>query len=148
MLQPDCCRLYSYWEHDKLHPDVEDIPNSDVKQSLETLMYITDEAEFKTQAKFNSDFRFDAGYNKPFVCIEDKEELCRSVALHHVILASITEKNQHIEGLETTNMLDLIRHNPELFRKLLSWLMTSLRLNTAQSKVSRSVQPHPVFGGC
>ena len=38
---------------DNLHPDVEDIPNSNVKQSLETLMSMTDEAEFKTQATFN-----------------------------------------------------------------------------------------------
>ena len=102
----------------QLHPDVEDIPDPDVKQSLKSLMAITDEAEFKTQATFNSDFRFDAGYSKPFVHILDKEELCRCVALHHVILASMAETNQFVEVLKTANMLNLLRENPELFRKV------------------------------
>ena len=102
----------------QLHPDVEDIPDPDVKQLLKSLMAITDEAEFKTQATFNSDFRFDAGYRKPFVHILDKGELCWCVALHHVILASMAETNQFVEGLKTANMLNLLRENPELFRKV------------------------------
>ena len=102
----------------QLHPDVEDIPDPNVKQSLKSLMAITDEAEFKTQATFNSDFRFDAGYSKPFVHILDKGELCRCVALHHVILASMAETNQFVEGPKTANMLNLLRENPELFRKV------------------------------
>ena len=102
----------------QLHPDVEDIPDPDVKQSLKSLTAIADEAEFKTQATFNSDFRFDAGYSKPFVHIQDKGELCRCVALHHVILASMAETNQFVEGLKTANMLNLLRENPELLRKV------------------------------
>jgi hypothetical protein len=100
-----------------LTPSIEDIPNAEVKQSLQDLIKISDEEAFKNQATFNCDYRFDAGYCKPFVYLKDKDDLCRSVALHYVIISSITETNQYIQGLKTCNMLDLIRDNPALFRK-------------------------------
>lgn len=100
-----------------LTPSVDDIPNSEVKNSLQNLIHITDEEEFKNQATFNSDYRFDAGYCKPFIYLKDKDDLCKSVALHHVLLSSITEANQYIEGLKACNMLGHFRDNPELFRK-------------------------------
>lgn len=98
-------------------PSVDDIPNTEVKNSLQNLIHITNEEEVKDQATFKSDYRFDAGYCKPFVYLKDKDELCKSVALHHVLLSSITEANQYIEGSKACNMLGVIRDNPEHFKK-------------------------------
>ena len=46
---------------------IEEIPNTDGKESLQKLLKITDEEAFKNEASFNFDHRFEASYCKPFV---------------------------------------------------------------------------------
>ena len=87
-----------------LKPSIEEIPNTDVKESLQKLLKITDEEAFKNEASF--DCRFEAGNCKPFVYLQDKEDLCRFVSLRNVILSSVTEINQYMEGLKNCGILN------------------------------------------
>ena len=105
--------------NENLKPSVGEIPNTKIKQSLQKLIKITDEQLFKNEASFNFDHRFEAGYCKPIVHLKDKEDMCRLILLHNVILSSAAEINQFIEGLKTCGVLQLMRANPELFRKTL-----------------------------
>ena len=100
-----------------LKPSVEEIPNHDVKTRLTELEKLTNADEFKEKASFESDFRFEAGYTKPFVTMSDKEFL-RAVALHYTLLMSLSEANQFIDGLKICNILQLAREYPGIFRSL------------------------------
>ena len=80
---------------------------------------MTNADEFKEKASFESDFRFEAGYTKPFVTLADKEEFLRSIALHYTLLISLSELNQFTDGLKTCSILHLLRENPDMFRSLL-----------------------------
>ena len=73
--------------------------------------------EFKEKASFESDFRFEDGYTKPFVTMSDKEEFLRAVALHYTLLMSLSEANQ-FDGLKICNILQLVREYPGIFRSL------------------------------
>ncbi|EDO30340.1 predicted protein, partial [Nematostella vectensis] len=101
---------------ENIDPSIEEIPNSTVRESLSALSNVTDEEEFKNKATFDCDYRFDAGYNKPFVYLEDKKDFIKSIALHYVLLNSVTEVNQYMEGLKTCCMLGLVQAYPEKFR--------------------------------
>ena len=72
-----------------LKPSVEEIPNHDVKTKLTELEKLTNADEIKEKATFESDFRFEAGYTKPFVTMSDKEEFLRAVPLHYTLLMSL-----------------------------------------------------------
>lgn len=60
--------------------------NHDIKTSLTELAKLTNVGDFKEKTTFESDFRFEAGYIKPFVTISDKDEFLRSIALHYTLL--------------------------------------------------------------
>ena len=76
----------------------------------------TDEGEFKDTASFESDFRFEAGFTKPYVTMQEKEELFNCVSLHYTLLSTFSELNQFIEGLKLCNVLTLMRVFQYLFR--------------------------------
>ena len=101
-----------------LKPSIEEIPNNEVKTSLTELEKLTNADEFKEKATFESDFRFEVGYTKPFVTMSDKEEFPRSIALHYTLLISLSELNQFIDGLKICNILQLVREYPDMFRIL------------------------------
>ena len=96
-----------------LNPKLEEVTPGEIKDSLERLQSIQDAEEFKSEALFNSDFRFSHGYTKPFVTIEDKDEFIKAIALHAIIYTSLPELNQFIDGLKACGVLDLIRSNPD-----------------------------------
>ena len=79
---------------------------------------MTNADEFKEKATFESDFRFEAGYTKPFVTMADKEEFLRLIALHYTLLVSLSELNQFTDGLKTCNILQLVLEHPDMFRSL------------------------------
>ena len=103
---------------ESLEPDIDELANIEVKQFLQNLDKITDEEEFKREASFNCEFRYEAGYSKPFIQMKDKDEFFKSICLHYTVLASISEINQFVEGLKTCKVLKLIRELPEMFRKV------------------------------
>lgn len=104
-----------------LDPTLEEVPPGEIKDSLERLEGIQDAEEFKSEASFNSDFRFSHGYTKPFVTIEDKDEFIKAIALHAIIYTSLPELIQFIDGLKTCGILDLVRSNPEQFRAVFQY---------------------------
>ncbi|XP_028412413.1 G2/M phase-specific E3 ubiquitin-protein ligase-like [Dendronephthya gigantea] len=76
------------------------------------------EEETKQKATFESDYRFDAGYTKPIVTINEKDDFVKCIALHYTLLVSLSELNQFIDGLSTCNVLNLIKVDPDSFRGL------------------------------
>ena len=103
---------------DNLNPSIEEIPVHEVKNSLMELNNLTNPDEFKQKASFESDYRFDAGYAKPIVTMADKDDFIKCIALHYTILVSLSELNQFVDGLNTCNMLHLIKEDPDSFRCL------------------------------
>jgi hypothetical protein len=104
-----------------LNPTLEEVSPGELKDSLERLEGIQDAEELKSEASFNSDFRFSHGYMKPLVTIENKNEFIKAIALHAIIYSSVSELNQFIDGLKTYGILDLVRSNPEQLRAVFQY---------------------------
>ena len=103
---------------ENLQPTVDEIPNTDIKDCLQKLEKVSDADEFKRQASFECDFRFEAGFTKPIVTIDDKEDFLKCITLHYTVLVCLSEINQFVEGLKTCNLLSLIQESPEMFRSV------------------------------
>ena len=97
---------------------VEDVPNAKAKKKLEELQSISDPDQFKQVASFDCSLRFKAGYAKPIVTIEDKDDLIRCISLHYLLLSGLVELEQFIEGLKLNGMLQRIREHPRQARHL------------------------------
>ncbi|CAB4044327.1 G2 M phase-specific E3 ubiquitin- ligase-like [Paramuricea clavata] len=72
-----------------LMPSIAEIPNHDIKTSLIELEELSNQStadEFREKASFESGFRFESGYTKPFVTMSDKDEFLRCIALHYMCL--------------------------------------------------------------
>eukprot|EP00794_Sanderia_malayensis_P008464 gene8464-9371_t len=81
-MQISCLFTVDYILHGKLEAvltSVSDLPNEKVRLKLEELDLISDPEVFKKEASFNVQFRFKAGYSKPLVTLEDKQELFRCI---------------------------------------------------------------------
>ena len=114
--------VVDYILHGKLEAvltSVSDLPNEKVRLKLEELDLISDPEVFKREASFNVQFRFKAGYSKPLVTLEDKQEFFRCICLHYMILSTLPEIEQFIQGLNINGVLDTMRKNPLSSRKLL-----------------------------
>ena len=96
---------------------VEDVPNAKAKKKLEELQSISDPDQFKQVASFDCSLRFKAGYAKPIVTIENKDDLIRCISLHY-LLSGLVELEQFIEGLKLNGMLQRIREHPRQARHL------------------------------
>lgn len=118
---PSVTNYILYGKMEKCTPTIEEIPCEEVKGVLKSLQDVTDEEEFKEKASFQCSFRFESGYSKPFVTLSDKDEFLRCIALHHVILMSLSELEQFIEGLKNCEILQLIRSNAEAFRMVFEY---------------------------
>ena len=114
--------IVDYIVHGKLEAvsaSVSDLPTGKVRSKLEELEAINDPVKFKQEASFNTPFRFEAGYTKPVVSFENKAELIRCICLHYLVISTLPEIDQFIEGLKTSGVLEFIRNNPNQSRKLL-----------------------------
>ena len=109
-----------------LMPSIAEIPNHDIKTSLIELDELSNADEFREKASFESGFRFEAGYTKPFVTMSDKDEFLRCIALHYTVLVPLSELNQFVDGLKTCNILQLVREDPDMFRSLFEVSNTKL----------------------
>ena len=116
-----------------LAPSIDEIPNPDIRASLGELEKQSNASEFQEKATFESDFRFDAGYTKPFVTMSDKDEFLRCTALHYTLLVSLSEVNQFVNGLKTCNILQLVREEPDMFRSLFEVSNTKLTTEDVDS---------------
>jgi hypothetical protein len=116
-----------------LAPSIDEIPNPDIRASLVELEKQSNASEFQEKATFESDFRFDAGYTKPFVTMSDKDEFLRCIALHYTLLVSLSEVNQFVDGLKTCNILELVREEPDMFRSLFEVSNTKLTAEDVDS---------------
>ena len=99
-----------------LNPPIGEVPPGELKDTLVKLQAVEDAEEFKLLASFECDFRFSHGYTKPLVTIKEKNEFLKAISLHAIILHSVHELDQFIQGLTTCNILQLIRANSEQFR--------------------------------
>jgi hypothetical protein len=109
-----------YGKTDAVSAKITELPSGKVRSRLEELDAM-DPDTFKQEASFNTPLRFKAGYLKPIVAFEDKDEFNKAICLHHLILSSLPEIEQFICGLKTNGVLHLIRSNPCKSRKLLQF---------------------------
>ena len=72
----------------------------------------------KQKASFECDFRFEAGYSKALITIEDKEDFLKRISLHYTVLSAVNELNQFIEGLKSFSVYSTVCECPEIFRKV------------------------------
>mgnify|MGYP002804209308 CR=1 FL=1 len=70
-------------------------------------------------ALFDCSLRFKAGYAKPIVTTEDKDELLRCISLHYLLLSGLVELKQFIEGLKLNGVLQRLREHPRQAHHLL-----------------------------
>ena len=108
-----------YGKLDTVKVSVSDLTSGKVRTTLEELEAISDPVKLKQEASFNTPLRFKAGYTKHIVAFEDKQEFIRCICLHQLILSTQSEIDQFIKALMTNGILDVIRNNPDISRKLL-----------------------------
>ena len=84
-----------YGKLDAVKVSVCDLLSGKVKTTLEGLEAISDPVKFKQEASFNTPLRFKAGYTKPIVAFEDKQEFIRCICLHQLILSTQSEIDHH-----------------------------------------------------
>ena len=113
-----------YGNTDSLSPSIKEIPVDKVKDKMQQLEAIEDKDEFRHIASFECDFRFDCGYSKPIINLEDKELFMKCTSLHYTILASLKELEQYIDGLKTCDLLTLIRQHPAAFKPVFQFSNT------------------------
>ena len=90
---------------DKVSACAQDITNAKAKAKLQELQEISDPKKFKQVVTFAYLIRFKAGYTKPIVTIEDKNDLIRCISLHYLLLSGLVELQQFMEGLKFNGLL-------------------------------------------
>ena len=106
-----------YDKLDKVKTDIDVVPDYELRELLKRLQSLDDVEEFEHQASM-ADICFTAGYSKPKVTIEDKDECISSIAVDMNIINSFSEVNQFIKGLELFGFLDVVRKHPENTRSI------------------------------
>ena len=89
MLQPDR-------DFDKCN--LKELPDPTIRNKLCEIAEACEETEFKSKVLFLEE-RFDAGFNKASVSLEDKEKLLQAVAHHYIINTCHEEITQFKKGL-------------------------------------------------
>ena len=97
---------------------IDDVFDKEVRDKLKELKIIEDPEEFKRAASFECALRFDAGFCKPIVTIEDEVKMLHIITLHYTLLQSLAQVNQFIEGLKLNGLLECMRQHPYEARKL------------------------------
>ena len=101
-----------------LHPDrdftkceVEEIPEPEMRSKLMEIAQVCEEREFKDKVLFLEE-RFDAGFNKASVSLEDKEKLLQALAYHYIISTCHDEITQFKKGLSFGGVLSILQKFP------------------------------------
>ena len=70
------------------------------------------------------DFIYDCGIHQPLHTIKKAKNEClvSAVAKHYSVISCKAELDQILEGLDTMQVLDLIRGNPSIMRQLLVYM--------------------------
>ena len=106
-----------YGKLEKVSTSITDLPNAKANKKLQELQEICDPDKFKQAASFDCSLRFKAGYSKPIVSMEDKDDLIRCVSLHYSLLFGL-ELEQFLDGLKISGLLELLRDHPMKARHL------------------------------
>ena len=101
-----------YGKIEKVPTCITDVPNPKVRQKPEDLEKIKDSEVFTKVASFEHPFRFQAGFSKPVVTVEDKDKLFHAIALHYTLLTALSEINQFVKGLNPYGLLDHLCQYP------------------------------------
>ena len=67
-----------------------------------------------------SSLLFETGYRKPLITlqVDDKGELASTLRQYYTILRGQVELDQFIEGLNTYNLLSMVRQHPDQFKRM------------------------------
>lgn len=117
-LSPTLADYIAFGELSRAQSRIDDVFDKEVMDKLKELKIIEDPEEFKRVASFECALRFDAGFCKPIVTIEDKVKMLYIITLHYTLLQSLAEVNQFIEGLKLSGLLECMRQHPYEARKL------------------------------
>ena len=117
-LSPTLADYIVFGELSRAQSRIDDVFDIEVRDKLKELKIIEDPEEFKRAASFECALRFDAGFCKPIVTIEDKVKMLHIITLHYTLLQSLAQVNQFIEGLKLNGLLECIRQHPYEASKL------------------------------
>ena len=123
-LSPTLADYIVFGELSRAQSRIDDVCDKEVRDKLKGLKSIEDPEEFKRIASFECALRFDAGFCKPIVTIEDKVKMLHVITLHYTLLQSLAEVNQFIEGLKLNGLLECMRQHPYEARKLFIYEIT------------------------
>lgn len=117
-LSPTLADYIVFGELSRAQSRIDDVFDKEVRDKLKELKIIEDPEEFKRVASFECALRFDAGFCKPIVTIEDKVKMLHINTLHYTLLQSLAKVNHFIEGLKLNGLLKCMRQHPYEARKL------------------------------
>ena len=84
------------------------------------------ESEFLKNQWDIHEIRFEAGYNKPVIRLNDKEEIIRKICRHFIISKQLEEIQQFESGLSSFGVLDALRQHKDDALKQLTYDLKSL----------------------
>ena len=91
---------------------IEEIPNPDIRAKCLKIQETSGEKDFSDIVQA-LDERFDAGFNKASVSLNDKEKLLQTMAYHYVINICHDEILQFKQGLSFGGVLNVLRRFPK-----------------------------------
>ncbi|KAL3875460.1 hypothetical protein ACJMK2_033407 [Sinanodonta woodiana] len=94
-------------------PDVDDIPDLIVRESLRLIQQATDQGALE-RALESCEWRFDVDGLPLFVKMENKDEFVKASAMHFAVLTRQTGIQQLLHGLKYYDFLGLMRRKPFL----------------------------------
>lgn len=90
----------------------DDVPDYDLRVKLEEMASCNDQAQLDAIVS-NLDERFEAGYNKPIISLEDKADCIAKISSHWAITRQLRELNSFEKGLESNGVLEMLRRHGE-----------------------------------
>ncbi|XP_064405754.1 G2/M phase-specific E3 ubiquitin-protein ligase-like [Halichondria panicea] len=101
---------YIVFDEVRSSPDLQDIPDFEVRQNLEKMLTIVNVEELRSFTDEHLELRFECGYQKPTssLQISDKEEILKTVWLHFVYFLPLAELQQLRKGLRETLQLEIL----------------------------------------
>ena len=93
-------RLHCLGELSRAQSRIDDVFDKEVRDKLKELKIFEDPEEFKRAASFECALRFDAGFRKPILTIEDIVKMPHIITLHYTLLQSLAKVNEFMKGLK------------------------------------------------
>ena len=104
--------LANYLISRRIEASYNDIADYDLRVKLEEMASCNDQSQLDAIVS-NLDERFEAGYNKPVISLEDKADCIAKISSHWAITRQLRELLSFEKGLERNGVLEMLRRHGE-----------------------------------